>query len=116
MTVRMGDKFHGIVHGYCNMSQRSYYVYILTNIGHTVFYTGVTNDLMRRVTEHRSKSITGFTQKYNVSKLVYFEQTGEVLSAIEREKQIKDYRREKKKNLIEGLNPRWKDLYDEILY
>jgi putative endonuclease len=79
-----------------------------------VLYIGVTSDLMRRVWEHRQGFVKGFTKKYHVKKLVYYETTGYVHSAIEREKQIKKWRREKKVALIEEMNPTWKDLYDEL--
>ena len=86
-----------------------YYVYILTNSSRTL-YIGVTNDLVRRVYQHRQKLVEGFTKKYNVSWLVYYEQTQDVKAAILREKQIKAWRREKKVELIESFNPQWKDL------
>lgn len=76
-------------------------------------YTGVTNDLKRRVYEHKSKLISGFTKKYNITKLVYYEGTNEVTSAIVREKQIKGWLRRRKIALIELANPRWKDLSEE---
>ena len=87
-----------------------YYVYILTNVNHTVLYTGVTNDLIQRCFEHKQKKIKGFTQKYNVNKLVYFEQFDFIESAIAREKQIKGYSRAKKTVLIDSLNIEWIDL------
>ena len=87
-----------------------YYVYILANYSNKVIYTGVTNDLIRRVAEHRGKRVPGFTQRYNVTKLVYFEDTSDVRSAITREKQIKKWRREKKDRLINSMNPDWEDL------
>ena len=86
-----------------------YYVYILTNRTRTL-YVGVTNDLERRVYQHRNKLVPGFTSKYNVTRLAYYEQTSDVESAIAREKQIKSWRRSKKVELIESLNPRWKGL------
>jgi putative endonuclease len=86
-----------------------YYVYIVTNRSHTL-YTGVTNDLPRRVHEHKQKLVEGFTQKYNISQLVYYETTSEVRSAIAREKQIKGWLRSKKIALIESMNPKWEDL------
>ncbi len=86
-----------------------YYVYIMTNRSKTL-YTGVTNDLMRRVYEHKNKMIDGFTKKYNITKLVYYEETDDVQAAIEREKQIKGWLRRKKIALIESINPEWKDL------
>jgi putative endonuclease len=92
---------------------RQYYVYILAGIS-KVLYVGVTNDLMRRVWEHKEKLVPGFTSKYNVDMLVYYEATEDVQSAISREKQVKAYRREKKVALIEGMNPGWKDLYREL--
>jgi len=90
-----------------------YYVYILTNTHHTVLYTGVTNDLERRCFEHRHKIIKGFTQKYNVDKLIYFEQFDSINLAIEREKQIKGYSRAKKKALVDQFNKEWKELYQD---
>ena len=89
-----------------------YYVYILSNSLNTVIYKGVTNDLIRRVYEHKHHADPdSFTAKYNVTKLVYFEETSDVRSAIEREKQIKSWKREKKNQLIETDNPNWDDLY-----
>ena len=87
----------------------AYYVYILTNPSRT-FYVGVTNDLERRVWEHKQLSTPGFTQKYNITQLVYFEESPRIDDAIAREKQLKDWRREKKIKLIEAMNPRWLDL------
>lgn len=89
-----------------------YYVYIMTNHSKTL-YTGVTNDLKRRVYEHKSKLIPGFTSKYNINKLVYFEETPDINSAITREKQIKGWLRRKKIDLIESVNPEWKDLSED---
>jgi putative endonuclease len=86
-----------------------YYVYIMTNRSKTL-YTGVTNDLTRRVYEHKNKMIDGFTEKYNITKLVYFEETNDILSAITREKQIKGWLRSKKIALIGSVNPKWEDL------
>jgi putative endonuclease len=91
-----------------------YFVYLMTNKNNTVIYTGVTNDLKRRVYEHKEKLIDGFTKKYNVNKLVYFESTNDINSAIHREKQIKAGSRQKKIDLIHFANKNWKDLYDEI--
>ena len=88
---------------------RHYYVYILTNSARTL-YVGVTNDLVRRVYEHKRKLVKGFTAKYNVSWLAYYEQTTDISSAIAREKQIKAWRRSKKLALVESVNPRWEDL------
>jgi putative endonuclease len=87
-----------------------YYVYILTNTHHNVLYTGVTNDLERRCYEHKQKKIKGFTKKYNVDKLIYFERFDSVDSAIAREKQIKGFSREKKLALINKVNKEWKEL------
>jgi len=87
-----------------------YYVYILTNTHHNVLYTGVTNDLERRCYEHKQKKIMGFTQKYNVDKLIYFERFDSIDSAIAREKQIKGFSRAKKLALINEVNSDWKEL------
>jgi putative endonuclease len=89
-----------------------YYVYIMTNKSKTL-YTGMTNDLLRRVYEHKNKLVKGFTEKYNINKLVYFEITNDAYSAIVREKQIKGWLREKKISLIESMNPEWNDLSEE---
>jgi putative endonuclease len=89
---------------------RSYYVYLLTNWNNKVMYVGVTNDLERRICEHKQKLVEGFTEKYNVKKLVYFEVTEDVNAAITREKEIKKWRREKKNNLVNRVNPDWEDL------
>lgn len=90
--------------------EKTYYVYLLTNWNNQVMYVGVTNHLERRIYEHKNKLVDGFTKKYNVEKLVYFETASDVLVAIEREKQIKKWRREKKNQLVAGTNPEWKDL------
>ncbi|MGQ3890883.1 GIY-YIG nuclease family protein [Legionella sp. CNM-4043-24] len=92
------------------------YVYLLANKHHNVLYTGVTNDLIRRVYEHKNKLVAGFTQKYNVDRLVYFEVCSGIVVAIEREKQIKGWSRKKKHDLINSLNPEWNDLYRSICY
>lgn len=89
---------------------RTYYVYILTTQNHTVLHTGVTNDLQRRVAEHKAGAHEGFTKKYNVNKLVYFETTNDVNAAIAREKQIKAGSRAKKLALINSINPTWEEL------
>ena len=86
-----------------------YYVYIMTNRSRTL-YTGVTNNLVRRVYEHKQKLVPGFTEKYNTTILVYYETTSDVLSAIAREKQVKAWLRSKKISLIESMNPQWRDL------
>jgi len=88
---------------------KQYYIYIMTNNSKTL-YTGVTDDLVRRVYEHKNKLIEGFTQKYNIARLVYYEITSDVQAAIQREKQIKGWLRKKKIALIEAANPEWKDL------
>ena len=93
-----------------------YYVYILTNTHRSVVYTGVTNDLIRRVYEHKNHLDKGsFTSRYNVENLVYYEITTDVDSAIAREKQIKGWNRKRKEKLIEARNPNWNDLYENIL-
>lgn len=89
------------------------YVYLLTNWNNKVVYVGVTNDLQRRLYEHKHKLVKGFTEKYNVNKLVYFEETRDVISALAREKEIKKWRREKKNNLVISVNPEWKDLSEQ---
>jgi putative endonuclease len=97
------------------MHSNQYYVYILTTTKNTVLYTGVTNDLIRRTYEHKNNLVDGFTKRYNVHKLVYYETGEDILAAIEREKQIKGWNRDKKAALIIDFNPDWHDLYDEIL-
>ena len=93
-----------------------YFVYILATNDNKVIYTGVTNDLRRRVYEHKnSLDKRSFTSRYHVNKLVYYEHTTDVKSAIEREKQIKGWNRKHKNKLIESKNPEWKELYSEIL-
>jgi len=94
---------------------RIYYVYLMSNTNNRVLYVGMTNDLVRRVFEHREHLFDGFTKKYNVWKLVYFEQTGDVDEAIRREKQLKGWRREKKDSLINSFNPGWRDLYPGLI-
>ena len=93
-----------------------YYVYILTSATNVTLYIGITNDLIRRVYEHKNNfDPESFTAKYKVHKLVYFEETTDVRVALEREKQLKGWRRSKKNNLIETMNSQWKDLYPMIL-
>ncbi len=92
--------------------EHQYFVYLLTNWNNKVMYVGVTNNLERRIYEHKNKTVKGFTEKYNVSKLVYFEETNDIASAISREKEIKKWRREKKDALAIAVNPEWKDLSD----
>ncbi|MBI5118342.1 GIY-YIG nuclease family protein [Candidatus Poribacteria bacterium] len=88
---------------------KRYYVYIMTNKSRCL-YTGVTGDLVRRVNEHKERLVPGFTKKYNITRLVFFEETDDVQAAIAREKQIKGWLRAKKMALIEAVNPRWEDL------
>ena len=88
----------------------NFYVYLLTNQNNKVMYVGMTNNLERRMYEHKTKMVPGFTEKYNVNKLVYFEETSDVSAAIAREKEIKTWRREKKNHLVVAVNPAWKDL------
>ena len=87
-----------------------YYTYILTNKGHSVLYIGVTNHLERRIYEHKNHLIPGFTDRYNVDRLVYFETASDIKVAIEREKELKGWTRKKKEELIFSQNPQWKDL------
>jgi Predicted endonuclease containing a URI domain len=96
------------------MKQKYYYVYILSNKYNNVLYVGITNDLIRRVYEHKNKLVEGFTEKYNVDKLVYYELFNDPINAITREKQLKGYSRKKKVELINSFNPEWKDLYESI--
>ncbi|MFC1566293.1 GIY-YIG nuclease family protein [bacterium] len=95
------------------MQRKNYYVYIITNWTNMVMYIGVTNNLERRMYEHKNKLVNGFSEKYNINKLVYYEETSDVISAIEREKEIKKWRREKKNKLVIKLNPLWQDLSEE---
>lgn len=92
--------------------KKAYYVYIMTNKSRTL-YTGVTNNLERRVYEHKHKLLPGFTSKYNITKLVFFEAGDDISVAIAREKQIKGWLRAKKIALIESMNPEWKDLSED---
>ncbi len=90
------------------------YVYIMANSRHTVLYVGVTNDLMRRTEEHKQKILGGFTARYNVDKLVYYEMTESEEAAISREKYLKKCYRKTKEKLITAFNPDWKDLSDSF--
>ena len=93
-----------------------YYVYMLTNATGTVLYTGVTNNLIRRVYEHKTNADpNSFTAKYKVHKLVYFEETSSNYAAISREKQIKGWNRKRKNLLVETMNPKWEELYNSLL-
>lgn len=89
---------------------KQYYVYILTNKTDRVMYIGVTSDLLRRIYEHKNDCVDGFTKRYHVHKLVYYEETSDVTAAISREKELKGWRREKKNTLVKSVNPTWKDL------
>ena len=93
---------------------KSYHVYIITNKKEGILYIGVTNDLIRRLDEYRNHLIKGFTDKYNLTKLVYYEETSDIKSAIQREKQLKNWHRDWKLNLINSFNPEWNDLFLEI--
>ena len=95
--------------------ERQFFVYIMTNRQHTVLYTGVTSDLVRRVHEHRTKAVPGFTTRYNLDKLVFYELAAQAPGAIAREKQIKAGSRARKIALIEGVNPGWRDFYGNIV-
>jgi len=97
------------------MEDRQYCVYIITNVRNTVLYTGVTNNLMRRVCEHKNGEGSVFTKKYHVQKLVYYEVSCDVNAAIAREKQIKSGSRQKKIDLVNSINPEWKDLSEEMI-
>ena len=94
--------------------EQKYFLYMMTNYTNTVLYTGVTNDLKRRVTEHRETLNEGFTKKYHCKKLVWFEMFDDVRFAIEKEKIVKKWPRAYKENLINAMNPSWKDMYDLI--
>ena len=90
------------------------YIYLVANKYNNVLYVGVTNDLIRRIYEHKHKLTKGFTQKYNVDRLVYYEVCSDIVVAIEREKQIKGWSRDKKNALVQTINPDWNDLYDSL--
>lgn len=92
------------------MQSNRYFVYIISNTYNTVFYTGVTNNLTRRTYEHMNKLVEGFTKKYNIWKLLYYEEYNDIKLALQREKQIKDFRRQKKITLITTLNPNFEEL------
>ena len=97
------------------MHTKQGFIYILTNKTHTVLYTGVTSNLIKRVWQHKNNIVKGFTQKYNLHKLVYYEKLDSIEKAIEREKQIKAGPRKRKIDLINTINKEWKDLYKEII-
>ncbi len=94
---------------------RQYYTYIMTNKNHTVFYVGMTNDLVRRVYEHKEKLFEGFTKRYHLTKLVYYDVAETAEAAITREKQLKGGSRQNKIDLIKQMNPKWLDLYETIV-
>ena len=96
------------------MRNRLYHVYIMTNVGNSVLYTGVTNNLERRIYEHKHKLVGGFTKMYKATKLVYYESTEDIVSALAREKQIKGGSRLDKLRLIESINRKWEDLADKL--
>ena len=96
-------------------TERHYYVYLMTNKKNTVIYTGVTNDLIRRVYEHKEKLVKSFTSRYNINKLVYYEVFQDAENAIVREKQIKGGSRAKKIELINSMNVQWNDLYESLM-
>ena len=91
-----------------------YFIYFLANGNNKVMYIGVTSHLQRRINEHRNKIIKDFTEKYNTHKLVYFEETRSIKTALKREKQLKKWRRKKKDDLVTSINPQWKDLYIDL--
>jgi len=92
-----------------------YYVYIMASKRNGTLYIGVTNDLIKRIYEHKNNLVDGFTKKYRIHNLVYYEQTEDVKSALQREKQLKKWNRKWKIRLIEEMNPEWKDLYDSLI-
>jgi putative endonuclease len=93
----------------------TYYIYFMSNVSNDVLYIGVTNNLLRRCYEHKAHLVEGFTKKYNVTKLVYYESSQDIESAIQREKQFKGWRRDKKNKLINAFNPEWDDLYPALI-
>jgi putative endonuclease len=96
------------------MPEKLYSAYILASAENTTVYVGVTSDLKQRVFQHKSHLVAGFTKRYNIDKLFYYETCGDVISAIEREKQLKSWPRHMKNKLIETMNPEWRDLYNDI--
>lgn len=94
---------------------KTYYVYILASKRNGTLYVGITDNLIKRVWQHKNDIVEGFTKKYNCHHLVYYEQTNEVMAALEREKQIKKWKRQWKLELIEKQNPEWKDLYNDLI-
>lgn len=96
------------------MKDKYYFIYILTNPSHTVLYIGVTNNLKKRIYDHKAKLVEGFTKRYNITKLVYYEVFADPEIAIKREKQLKGGSKKKKQILIDNFNSEWRDLYYEI--
>lgn len=94
--------------------EKYYYIYILASKRNGALYIGITSGLIKRIWEHKNKLVDGFTRKYNINKLIYYEQYSDPENAIKREKRLKKYNRKWKLNLIEKVNPNWKDLYEEI--
>ena len=94
---------------------KNYYVYILASKRNGTLYIGITSDLVKRIWEHKNKVVKGFTAEYGIDKLVYYEEYSDPENAIKREKRLKKYNREWKLNLIERINPDWKDLYNELV-
>ena len=94
--------------------EKQSFIYIMTNTNNTTLYIGVTNNIIRRVYEHRNKLVKGFTSKYNLTKLVYYEMFDDIINAITREKYLKGKKRDFKLSLINNFNPEWKDLYEDI--
>lgn len=94
---------------------KTFYVYILASQRNGTLYVGVTSDILKRVWEHKSKKVKGFTEKYGVDRLVYYEQTNDVRGALQREKTLKRWKRSWKLELIEKENPEWEDLYEKIV-
>ena len=90
-------------------------MYIITNKYNTTTYIGVTSDIIRRIYEHKNKVVDGFSKTYNLNKLVYYEVCDDIITAIEREKQLKRWSKSKKHNLINSMNPSWQDLYESII-
>jgi len=96
------------------VSEKTYYIYLMTNWNHRVMYVGVTTELVRRVYEHKNKLMEGFTSQYNINKRVYFEDTGDIHAALAREKEIKRWRRVKKDALVHTMNSDWRDLSEDF--
>ena len=94
---------------------RQYYVYILTNRRYGVLYVGVTNNLLRRIAQHRAKAVPGFTNEHGIVRLIYFEEYGSITEARARERSLKRWRRDWKLKLVDELNPEWRDLADDFL-